>query len=575
MLARRLQQLPSRAAQRDSLLSLLAFGERGRSLCRLQAAAVTSPPTAVAALGGPPPSTPASSRAAAAVASAVAAGLRRTASSVSTAAPVHVASTPSPSPSSTPPPTTTTSTSSTSAPSPTASAPAPLPPSSTEGTHVPWATLGEGLDLIQMRLSLGNTATAESAAAAGCSPSPGPIALEGAAGGISGGAEGSSGEARSGAGAGAGEGEVDGSGCGDAVFSLVAPRDVDALMDFYVDKGLMDADPYWARAWPSAIALAATLLRRPELVRGKVVADLGAGLGLAGLAAALAGAREVVLLDREPLALQCALLSAAASGLPPGAVQPLPYDQLAPYARLLLTPEGRSTAGAAQGGPSASTPTDAGSESASASESGSGSDRSQAVVEAEWRQLMAVAAAIRAEGPAVWSDGPASSSGRTDGGVRTEDGPIVRAHVFDWTAPPDMASLLPPPLSAASKPASGRRPPVRQRRFDVVLACDVLYESAAVGPISELLPALLRPDGGRFLLADPPNRTAHNREAFLERLKDGPLRLRLEEASMEQCQVSHLDNEMVGGLPPTAQAVPVQFLVLRSGLGNDTVGVKL
>ncbi|KAG2481871.1 hypothetical protein HYH03_019167, partial [Edaphochlamys debaryana] len=296
-------------------------------------------------------------------------------------------------------------------------------------------------------------------------------------------------------------------------------------------------------------------------VRGKVVADLGAGLGLAGgwqrlwqvggEVERVPCAREVVLLDREPLALQCALLSAAASGLPPGAVQPLPYDQLAPYARLLLTPEGRSTAGAAQGGPSASTPTDAGSESASASESGSGSDRSQAVVEAEWRQLMAVAAAIRAEGPAVWSDGPASSSGRTDGG-RTD-------------------GRRPDP----SKPASGRRPPVRQRRFDVVLACDVLYESAAVGPISELLPALLRPDGGRFLLADPPNRTAHNREAFLERLKDGPLRLRLEEASMEQCQVSHLDNEMVGGLPPTAQAVPVQFLVLRSGLGNDTVGVKL
>ncbi len=41
--------------------------------------------------------------------------------------------------------------------------------------------------------------------------------------------------------------------------------------------------------WPSAVALAAAILRRPQLVAGRTVADLGAGLGLAGLAAALAG----------------------------------------------------------------------------------------------------------------------------------------------------------------------------------------------------------------------------------------------------------------------------------------------
>eukprot|EP00967_Tisochrysis_lutea_P072040 scaffold95911_cov19-Tisochrysis_lutea.AAC.2 len=52
----------------------------------------------------------------------------------------------------------------------------------------------------------------------------------------------------------------------------------------------MDADPYWVRAWPSALALASTVLDSPELVRGKRVADLGAGLGVAGIAAALAGA---------------------------------------------------------------------------------------------------------------------------------------------------------------------------------------------------------------------------------------------------------------------------------------------
>ena len=45
-------------------------------------------------------------------------------------------------------------------------------------------------------------------------------------------------------------------------------------------------------------------------VVGRDVCDLGAGLGLAGIAAALCGARSVVFYDREPLALQCCLLSA-------------------------------------------------------------------------------------------------------------------------------------------------------------------------------------------------------------------------------------------------------------------------
>jgi predicted RNA methylase len=44
----------------------------------------------------------------------------------------------------------------------------------------------------------------------------------------------------------------------------------------------MDSDPYWTRAWASAIALATTILSRPELVRGKRVADLGAGTCDAG-----------------------------------------------------------------------------------------------------------------------------------------------------------------------------------------------------------------------------------------------------------------------------------------------------
>lgn len=43
--------------------------------------------------------------------------------------------------------------------------------------------------------------------------------------------------------------------------------DVDAVLDYYIAQGL-DRDPYWCRAWPSAICLAQQLLHRPELVKG-------------------------------------------------------------------------------------------------------------------------------------------------------------------------------------------------------------------------------------------------------------------------------------------------------------------
>lgn len=54
--------------------------------------------------------------------------------------------------------------------------------------------------------------------------------------------------------------------------------------------GQEDADPYWSRPWPSAAALAAELLRHPELVAGRRAVEVGAGLGVASIAAALAGA---------------------------------------------------------------------------------------------------------------------------------------------------------------------------------------------------------------------------------------------------------------------------------------------
>jgi predicted nicotinamide N-methyase len=65
-------------------------------------------------------------------------------------------------------------------------------------------------------------------------------------------------------------------------------------------KGL--APPYWAYAWPGGQALARYILDRPELVRGRTVLDFASGCGIAGIAAARAGALSVLCADIDPLA---------------------------------------------------------------------------------------------------------------------------------------------------------------------------------------------------------------------------------------------------------------------------------
>ncbi len=54
--------------------------------------------------------------------------------------------------------------------------------------------------------------------------------------------------------------------------------------------GQMDRDPYWSRPWPSAVALAKLILQQPSIVSGRRVCEVGAGLGIASISAALAGA---------------------------------------------------------------------------------------------------------------------------------------------------------------------------------------------------------------------------------------------------------------------------------------------
>ena len=98
---------------------------------------------------------------------------------------------------------------------------------------------------------------------------------------------------------------------------VVRPRSEDEVLEYYVERKSLESDPYWAALWPSALAVSKYVGNTPSVVKGRVVCDLGAGLGLAGLAACAAGASSVTFYDREPLAMQCALLSVEANGWGP------------------------------------------------------------------------------------------------------------------------------------------------------------------------------------------------------------------------------------------------------------------
>lgn len=93
---------------------------------------------------------------------------------------------------------------------------------------------------------------------------------------------------------------------------ILKATNIDELLDHLIDKGDDHEDvqderiPYFADLWPSAIHLADYLLTYPEMVAGKAVLEIGCGSGLSGLAAGLAGARQVVMTDYLPDALEFA-----------------------------------------------------------------------------------------------------------------------------------------------------------------------------------------------------------------------------------------------------------------------------
>jgi predicted nicotinamide N-methyase len=70
-----------------------------------------------------------------------------------------------------------------------------------------------------------------------------------------------------------------------------------------------------AVAWPGGQAVARYIFDNPSCVAGRRVLDVGAGGGVASLAALLAGAAHVTANDTDPLALACLASNARHNGL--------------------------------------------------------------------------------------------------------------------------------------------------------------------------------------------------------------------------------------------------------------------
>jgi predicted nicotinamide N-methyase len=72
--------------------------------------------------------------------------------------------------------------------------------------------------------------------------------------------------------------------------------------------------PFWAFAWAGGQGLARHVLDHPEIVRGRPVLDFASGSGLVAIAAAMAGAADVLAADIDPFCEAAIRLNAGANG---------------------------------------------------------------------------------------------------------------------------------------------------------------------------------------------------------------------------------------------------------------------
>ena len=98
-------------------------------------------------------------------------------------------------------------------------------------------------------------------------------------------------------------------------WKISAVQDQETLLEGVQADADLDTFPFGLMLWGSAIGLAERLSEETGLVAAKRVLELGAGVGLPGLAAAALGAAEVTQTDYQEDALDLARYNAAVNGI--------------------------------------------------------------------------------------------------------------------------------------------------------------------------------------------------------------------------------------------------------------------
>lgn len=78
---------------------------------------------------------------------------------------------------------------------------------------------------------------------------------------------------------------------------------------------ILNEPAYWSFCWASGQVLAQYLIEHPEWVQGKRVLDFGAGSGVVAIAAMMAGAKEAIACDIDPIAQEIAQENAQLNGV--------------------------------------------------------------------------------------------------------------------------------------------------------------------------------------------------------------------------------------------------------------------
>jgi predicted nicotinamide N-methyase len=104
-------------------------------------------------------------------------------------------------------------------------------------------------------------------------------------------------------------------GCPDIALHLFDPAVLEGPLSHDEAQAVVAEPAYWSFCWASGQALAHYILTHPEWVEGRRVIDFGSGSGVVAIAAALAGAREVVACDLDAQALDAVSTNAQLNGV--------------------------------------------------------------------------------------------------------------------------------------------------------------------------------------------------------------------------------------------------------------------